>query len=844
MKVLEHTFQCPLPNGLHARPASQFADVAGRFASEIVLTSARTGAVANAKSILSLVAVDVKLDDACELRIVGEDADAARAALADFIANVLPGCDEPLPVVALGREVALPRGLRQTGVPWFGGTVVCPGIGWGNVVPVGGLMLPPELAGEPAGAPEFERELVFRALAAVRAGLESKLVARPTGVEAGILRAHLSIASDVSLGEKLDELVAGGCSAGRAITHAAEFFANRLRAADSAYVHERAIDVEDIGLQLLEQVYGKRIQTPGIVLTQPAVVVAENLTPRQLLAADRRFLRALLLEHAGATSHAVILARSFNIPTLTGITELRAKLPAGSEVVVDANVGIVLPEVSAPVRRYYEREQRKLSRRQERLAAYVHAPGTTRDGQRLEVAANVATAAELAPVFEQGADGIGLFRTEMLFMDREAPPSEEEQFGVYAQAARAAGGRPVIIRTLDVGGDKPVPYLHLPEEANPFLGYRGVRIYPEYRELLVAQLRAIARASAFGPVWVMAPMISTPDEARWLKAQVTEVQVELRGAGVAHDPAMRVGIMLEVPAAAFCIDRLAAEIDFFSIGTNDLTQYFMAVDRDGDKVANLYSSRHPAFLRLLAMIVAEVHRCGRWVGMCGEMTRSPRNLALLVGLGLDEISTAGPEIPAVKAALARLAADECRALLQRALDCRDVAEVEALVADFGGRGVSADLLDPEFIAIDSDSATKEEAIKEIIDAFHVAGRAEQPEAVEDAVWAREGVYSTGLGHGFAIPHCKTDAIAANSIGFVRLRQPIAWEAVDGQPVQCVILLAMRESDRDGAHMKVFSKLARRLMHEDFRQRLLDAADASAVLQYLREELEISAERGG
>jgi fructose-specific phosphotransferase system IIA component len=434
----------------------------------------------------------------------------------------------------------------------------------------------------------------------------------------------------------------------------------------------------------------------------------------------------------------------------------------------------------------------------------------------------------------------------MLYLDRDAPPSEEEQLAIYVQAARAAAGKPVVIRTFDVGGDKPLPYLSLPAETNPFLGYRGARVYPGHREVFAAQMRAILRASAFGNVWVMLPMISNLDEVLWVKEQIAGIKAELASAGIAHDPRLRVGIMVEVPSVAFVMDQLAVEVDFFSIGTNDLAQYFLAVDRDSATVAALSSARHPAFLRLLAKIVTDARRHGRWVGMCGEMTRSPRNWPLLVGLaslGLDEISMAAPEIPAAKAAIAALSAAECGALLERAMACRNVAEVEDHVAAFRGRGAEHDLLDPEFVVVGSESQSKEEAIGEILDAFYAAGRTDRPQAIEDAVWAREAVYSTGLGHGFAIPHCKTDAIAANSIGVVRLESPIEWGSLDGEPVRCVILLAMR-ADASDVHLRVFSKLARKLMHDEFRDRMLSANDRAAVLACMTEELGLSADQIG
>lgn len=838
MNSRECTFRCPLPNGIHARPASQLAAAAAHFAADITLTNERSGTLANAKSVLGIVGLDIRQGDSCRVQFSGSDADQACEALGRFIADVLPSGDGPLAAPLPAATLVLPRSLRQADVRWHAGTAVCPGIGQGIVVVAGGIALPAGLEDVPAGSFAQEQERVRQATIAVRTALGARLAARPSATERSILQAHQAIATDPALGERIDELLRGGCSAGNAILQTAAFFTQRLRAAESAYLRERAVDVEDICLQLIEQIYGDSVKPAAVELHQPSVVIAENLTPRQLLALDRRLLKAIVLEHGGATSHAVILARSFNIPTLTGVADVRAHLLVGQEVLVDANLGIVISDITPPVARHYEREQRRLRRRQERLARYAESPAVTSDGRRLEVAANIATAEELDPAFAQGAESIGLFRTEMLFMDRDAPPSEEEQFAVYARAAKAAAGRPVIIRTIDIGGDKPVPYLKLPAENNPFLGYRGVRLYADHQEIFRAQLRAILRASAFGNVWLLVPMVCTIDEVCWIRTQIAFLRAELQAAGLATAPAMPVGIMVEVPSVAFVIDQLASEVDFFSIGTNDLAQYFFAVDRENTKVAPLGSVRHPAFLRLLAKIVDEAHRCSRWVGMCGEMTRSPRHLPLLIGLGLDEISMAAPEIPAQKEALARLSAAECRSVLKQAMDCRTAEAVEQVVATFRARGEELGLLDGELITIGSDCVTKEEAIRELTDAFFATGRTDDPAALEEAIWAREATYSTGLGHGFAIPHCRTDSVTANSIAVTRLERPIEWGSLDDQPVQCVIMLAVRESDDRGAHMQVLSRLARRLMHEDFRDRLMSAADAEAVRRCLAEELEI------
>ncbi len=487
-------------------------------------------------------------------------------------------------------------------------------------------------------------------------------------------------------------------------------------------------------------------------------------------------------------------------------------------ILVDGTRGFAILEPAPEVCAFYERERKSVARREASLAARARTPAMTRDGRVIEVAANISSAEEALAAFEKGADGIGLYRTEMLFLERGSAPSEDEQFAAYDAAVRAGGGRPVIIRTIDIGGDKPAAYLRLSAETNPFLGFRGVRMYAAHAELVESQLRAIVRALASGPVWVMAPMVSSVEEVRWIKARLA------RG--------IRLGVMIEVPAAAFIIDRLASEADFFSIGTNDLCQYFFAADRGNPGVARLASVRHPAFLGFLKEIVTRCRARGKWVGMCGEMAADLRNIPLLIALGLDELSVAVSVLPAVKARIRACSASQCETLLDRALACESASDVDSLLSP------ETPLLDPELVVFDSACETKGEAIRALTDAFYAAGRTEDPELLEHAVCAREAIYSTGLGHGFAVPHCSSDAVKADSIGVLKLERPIEWGSLDGKPVQMVLLLALRASQKNGTHLRIFSSLARKLMDQEFRNQLVTAQDASSVVASLSRELEI------
>jgi phosphoenolpyruvate-protein phosphotransferase len=837
---VEFAFVCSLSDGLHARPASQLAEVAIECASDCLLTNLRTGSVASLKSVLAILATDIRQGDRCVVQVRGTDEQAAHASLLRFVEQVLPTCDVPLASVhATTASTTLPRTLRTAGVKGYFGSPVSHGIGQGQVTPLSGMALPRDLKTHAPSDPQTELAQIKRAMAAVRGRIQEKLAHPQSPTEAAVLQADLAIASDVSLAQKLAEHVSEGKSAGQAVMEAGEFFIDLLRHSESEYIRERALDIEEICLYLLQEIYGVDLQTAAIELREPSVVVAETLAPQQLLGLERRWLKALVLEHSGATSHVVILARSLGIPTLTGVKNARGALTAGQQVVVDAIRGFVVPQSSPAVQKFYEREQKTLDLRREFLPVPTTGPAITTDGKILEVAANASSYEELSVAFEKDADGIGLFRTEMAYLQRERPPSEEEQFAIYAEAARAAAGRPVIIRTFDLGGDKDAPYLNVPPEDNPFLGYRGVRIYAEHSELLKAQLRAILRASAFGRIQVMAPMISSLDEVLQFKAAISEAKHDLARKGIAFRSDIPIGVMIEVPSAGFILDQLCAEVDFFSLGTNDLNQYFLAADRDNPKTAELSDVLHPGFLRFLKRIVEEIHAAEKWVGMCGEMAADIRYLPLLIGLGLDEVSLPPAGVPAVKRTVAQLSAAQCERSLASVMACRDKSEIEDLLERAQPARAAQPLLSKELVLLGSQSRDKEEAMQEIVDAFYIAGRTEDRQRLEEALWSREAVYATGLGYGFAAPHCKSDAVIADSIGVLRLSQPIDWGSVDTKPVNMIILIAMRESQNPSRHMKVFSKLARKLMSEEFRGHLLAVENAHDMATFLAQQLEIS-----
>lgn len=839
---LKHHFSCPLPNGIHARPASSLEEVARDFASEMVLVNQRTGRAANIKSILAIISADIRHNDLCALTVSGPDEREALATLTVFVAETLPHCDDALPAIpVLYGKSHLPLVLQGASVTVHHGTPVVSGIAQGRGVQIGGLKIPASISLNGATDSAAEWRVLDDALHKLISLYDRKLAVAKKKIEIDLVKTHRAIARDSEFHRQLqDAIVQNQRSAAGAIAVAETHFSKMLCDSGSSLLRERALDIQDVCLQLLRQVQGDAVGSSEIRLEADSIVVAESLTPGQFLELDRKRLKGLVLAHAGTTSHTVILARSFDIPTLTGVHDLGGTRFDHQEVVLDANAGLLLTNLTETARRYYAMERQRLEQRQQRVLRAAAQLAFTLDEHRLEIGANIASADEVAAAFAAGAEGVGLFRTEMLFLDREFAPDEAEQFETYQRVLAEAGKLPVIIRTLDIGGDKPLDYLKLPAEENPFLGYRAVRIYPQFETLFRTQIRALVRASAHGKLKLLLPMIATVDEARWVKKIISEEQAKCAAEKIPFDKTMPVGAMIEVPSAAFAMDALGRELDFFSIGSNDLLQYFMAVDRANAQVAGLYNPLQPAFLRLLKQIVDAARAHQKWIGLCGEMGGQIKLLPLLAGLGLDEISVAAPTIARLKAELAGLKSADCRQLLATALVCATAEEAAALLENFTRQGNAA-LIDPEMVIVDSDAATKEEAIKQAVDRLYVLGRTEDSRAVEEAVWRREQTYSTGFGHGFSIPHCKTNAMRFDSLVLLKLRSPVKWNSLDSQPVRVMILFAVRETNSATEHMKVFAKLARRIMEEDFRLRLENENDANALCEILHEKLEVKTE---
>jgi phosphocarrier protein FPr len=583
------------------------------------------------------------------------------------------GEDAAAPVVAeVAATVPATRLQRSDDPNVLTGVAASPGIAVGNVVQVKREQL---RVVEDAVDARLQRRVLDSALEHAKAeldALQARLQQEGAGSKAAIFAAHRELLDDPDLLEIASDAVSGGKTAAFGWQLAFTRHADRLAKSKNELLAARANDLRDVGRRVLQKLAG--VEDAPLNYEAESILIAEDLTPSDTASLDRARVLGLCTTTGGASSHVAILARSLDIPLVAGIDPHALDLANGSLVILDGTQGTlrINPTAADIDRIHQQQEAQSEARRTEH--AQAHEPATTLDGHRVQVEANIGGVADAQQALPLGADGVGLFRSELLFLQRATAPTEEEQYMAYGEVARALGrDRRLVVRTLDVGGDKPLPYLPLPREDNPFLGERGVRVMLNRPELLRAQLRAIVRAAGEGRVAVMFPMIATIDEWRAVR-DVLESERQKLGA-----PRIEAGIMIEVPAAALIADRFAAEVDFFSIGTNDLTQYTLAMDRGHPRLAPQIDGLSPAVLRLIDHTARAAQRNGRRAAVCGGIAGDPQAVPLLVGLGIDELSVTVPAIPAVKAQIRRLRLEDCRALAQRALACATAAEVRALV---------------------------------------------------------------------------------------------------------------------------------------------------------------------
>ncbi|MEW6335933.1 MAG: phosphoenolpyruvate--protein phosphotransferase [Acidobacteriota bacterium] len=829
----EIAFTFPLEHGLHARPAAALHEAAAGLRSSITFVNSRTGRSAPVASTLGLVATLTRRGDPCVLSAEGDDEEHAAATLSAFLAGPFLAADTVSPAPPAEAERPLPRALRGEATRAWRGTPVSGGTAFGTFAALETEAEAPPAAVPSSLSPERETEAFREAKGAVAAAIERSLSLAPDATARALLRAHLAIVGDVVFGGRVEAVIAAGGGAATAVTAVAAEFAATLSDSGDALLAERAADIDDLARRVRRALAGECGGTARD-LPMDAIVAAGELSPSEFLALDRERLRGLVLERCGATSHVAILARAAGVPCVAGLPERR--LATGTQAVIDGDRGLVVTQPSPSVRAFYRREAERRETRRARLRAVAARRGATADGRPVTVAANASSVEEVRLAVAEGADGIGLFRTEFMFLGRTTPPSEEEQTELLGEAVRSAAGMPVTIRTLDAGADKPLPCIPLPAEPNPSLGRRAIRIYEQFDELIGAHLRAILRASAAGPVRVMFPMVASVEEARAMRVLLAREQERLAECGTPFDPNVRLGVMIEVPSAALLVDRLAGEAAFFSVGSNDLLQYLFAADRGNPGVAGLSSPLHPAFLRLLARVVGDAHACGgRPVGVCGEAASDLGALPLLVGLGLEHLSVAPDRVAEIKGALADLDAGACAEAALATLDLDAASDVAAALGRASLRA-AAPLASPAIVRARSDSASREAALRELVGLLDVDGRVSDADAVEDAVWAREDIASTAVGLSIAVPHCASPHVRSDSVAALRFVRPVDWGAADGEAVSLAVLIAVRPGSGT-RHLRLIAALSRRLMDDECRQRLLGAVDDRELAAALDAALE-------
>ena len=506
---------------------------------------------------------------------------------------------------------------------------------------------------------------------------------RTLGAEkAAIFEGHLMILEDEELEEEIlaylkENLVTADVATNKIIDQQVAV----LSEIDDEYLKERAGDIRDIGNRLLRNSVGMHIVDLGDI-QEESILVAYDLTPSETAQLNLDKVLGFITDIGGRTSHTSIMARSLELPAIVGTNDITAHVKTGDLVILDAISNQIHINPSETEIAAFKAQQEKLAAEKAELAKLKELPAETLDGHRIEVAGNIGTIRDVDGVLRNGGESVGLYRTEFLFMDRASLPGEEEQFEAYKEIVEAMEGKQVVLRTMDIGGDKELPYLDLPKEMNPFLGWRAVRIGLTRREILDTQLRAVLRASAFGKLAVMFPMIISVEEIRELKSIVAELKAQLRAEGHAFDENLQLGVMVETPSAAVNARHLAKEVDFFSIGTNDLTQYTLAVDRGNEIIAHLYNPLTPSVLNLIKQVIDASHAEGKWTGMCGELAGDVRATALLLGMGLDEFSMSAISVPHVKKLARSISYADAKALADEALAQPTAADIERLVNDF------------------------------------------------------------------------------------------------------------------------------------------------------------------
>jgi phosphoenolpyruvate-protein phosphotransferase/dihydroxyacetone kinase phosphotransfer subunit len=682
----------PNPTGLHARPASRFVRTAMRFDADITVQNVTHGRpVANAKSMMAVANTGTAWQgERIRITAHGDDADEALDALRALVESGFgemeavaerPATEARAPAPAVASSVerepeATPSWLaakaegKLQGIPASEGFVVAPAF----------IYRPPELAVQRRIVPDSGAEITRFRKALREAGEQlTELradVAQHDEDVAEIFEFQRMMLEDPMLVEDIEEEIhSTSCNAEAAVEQTIDEWVSRFESGEDTVMRLRAADVRDAGNRVVRVLLGVKEEQSLSALPEAAIIVAEDLTPSDTARLDREKARGLCTAAGGATSHVAILARMWNLPAVVGLGDIVLQIPERTPLAIDGDAGVVEIDPPPEVIEAYQQRRQQLAARMAAAMADREVAAVTKDGHRVEVVANIGDVASAHEAIEYGAEGVGLLRTEFLYLERATMPDEEEQYQAYRAIADVMEQRPLIIRTLDVGGDKPLPYIDLESEMNPFLGVRAIRLALRRPELFQPQLRAMLRAGEGRNVKVMFPLIATYDEVVQAKQALQQAQEDLAREGLPHAEDVEVGIMVETPASAVVADSIAQLVDFFSIGSNDLTQYTLACDRGNEQLGHLFQALDPAVLRLIGRVIDAAHAAGRWAGLCGELAGRRRAIPVLLGLGLDEFSMTPRAIPEAKQIIRSLTLVEAQEIAQQALSLATVGEV-------------------------------------------------------------------------------------------------------------------------------------------------------------------------
>ena len=663
----------PNATGLHARPAAVLAALSKKFNATIRLLKGEVSA--NAKSVVGIMGLDIAYQDKVQLSASGSD---AQEAISEILPQLQSGLGDegtkpilsPAAIETVEDQEAVPA-PRSDDPDLLLGVGASPGIAIGVAVRIKEETF--DFEAEAADSHEQNVRL-DKAIEESKNQLETLIESmhkQTNASKAAIFAAHRELLDDPDLIKIARSMIDKGKSAEYGWQHAFNLYAKQLSNLQNKLLAERANDLRDVGKRVLRILTGK--ESESLKLPDNAILIAEEITPSFTATIDTQKVKGFCSTTGGATSHVAIIARSLDIPAIVGIETRVLYIPDGDPLILDGSKGTLRMNPSDALISETREEQKILLEEKAKNLETALNPAITKDGKSVEVVANIGGVKDAIQSVELGGEGVGLLRSEFLFLDRTTAPTEEEQYETYRDILLALDGRPLLVRTLDVGGDKPLAYLPLPAEENPFLGQRGIRIGLERPEIFRVQARAILRAGAHGKIRIMFPMISTIDEIREVKTMLEQEREKL-GA----DP-IETGIMVEVPSTAILADQFAKEVDFFSIGTNDLTQYALAMDRGHPKLATKIDALNPAILRLIKLTADGAHQEGKWVGVCGGIASDPQAVPVLLGLGIDELSVSVPAIPAIKAEVRKYSMKKCRSIAKKTLNCATSSEVRELL---------------------------------------------------------------------------------------------------------------------------------------------------------------------